>query len=83
MKDVGTLLSTVYTVCLSSDHYECNNDIDNITGIFALNGYLRSQSAVTGAHHDINVNAAMTVPFKNTIVFKGGNGTLEDPFVVE
>lgn len=83
MKDIGTLLSTVYTVCLSSDHYECNNDVDNITGIFALNGYLRSQSAVTGAHHNINVNASMTVPFKNTIVFIGGNGTLEDPYVVE
>lgn len=83
MKDIGTLLSTVYTVCLSSDHYECNNDVDNITGIYALNGNLRSQSAVTGAHHDINVNAAMTVPFKNTIVFIGGTGTLDDPYVVE
>lgn len=83
MKDIGTLLSTVYTVCLSNDHYECNNDVDNITGIFALNGYLKSQSAVTGAHHNINVNASMTVPFKNSIVFIGGNGTLENPYVVE
>lgn len=82
MKDVGTLLSTVYTVCLSSDHYECNNDVDNITGVYALNGALRSQSAVTGAHHDINVNAAMTVPFKNTITFIGGNGTLNSPYIV-
>ncbi|MCI8575849.1 MAG: prepilin-type N-terminal cleavage/methylation domain-containing protein [Bacilli bacterium] len=83
IKDIGTLLSTVYTVCLSSDHYECNNDVDNITGVYALNGVLRSPSAVTGAHHDINVNAAMTVPFKNTISFVHGNGTIESPYVVE
>ncbi len=82
MRDVGTLLSTVYTVCLSNDHYECNNDVDNITGIFGYNGSIRTQSAVTGAHHDISVNAAMTVPFKNTIVFLGGNGTFEDPYIV-
>ena len=82
MKGLETLLSTVYTVCLSGDHYECNNDVDNITGVVGLNGSLKTQSAVTGANHNINVNAAMTVPFKKTISFIGGSGTKNDPYLV-
>ncbi len=80
MEGIGTLLSTIYPYCYSSDHYECNNDIDNISGVYASNGSLRTQSAVAGKHHDVITNAAMTVPFKKTLTFKGGSGTKDDPY---
>lgn len=78
MKGKSVLLSTVLRTCLSADHYACAGETDNISAIYGYNGYIYTTSAVKGGAQ----NGSMVVPFKRGIIFVGGTGTYNDPYLV-
>ncbi len=90
MKDVGTLLSTVYLHCSvdpdfppygEAYHYLCMGD--SLSGIYAINGTIKAVSAIYNEKFNTQKNGAMVLPFKNELLLSKGSGTKSDPFIVE